>query len=127
MIDPRDRIMLPCWRRRLCTKRLASWLEAERVTIYHSAPALFEQVMATGRTFDDLRIIRLEGDRAEPRQIAQFQARFGPNCVLVNGLGTTETGLVRQYFVTRETVLDGITSIETCPSVGSTVELGESK
>ncbi len=87
--------------------QLANWIERESVTVFHSVPAIFEQLMATGRGFDSLRMIRLEGDRAEPRQIASFQARFGADRVLVNGLGTTETGIVRQYFVTPRTKMAG--------------------
>jgi amino acid adenylation domain-containing protein len=88
-------------------ERLGAWMERVGVTIFHSVPTIFEQLMATGRGFDDLRLIRLEGDRAERRQLALFQVRFGAGCVLVNGLGTTETGLVRQYFVTPNSKLDG--------------------
>jgi amino acid adenylation domain-containing protein len=87
--------------------RLASWIGSERITIFHSTPTIFEQLMATDRKFDSLRMIRLEGDRAEPRQISLFQSRFGAECLLVNGLGLTEAGIVRQYFVTPQTRVDG--------------------
>ena len=51
-----------------------------------------------------LRVIRLEGDRARPIDIELFKKHFADNCVLVNGLGATECGLVRQYFVGKTTV-----------------------
>ncbi|MCP4327832.1 MAG: AMP-binding protein [Alphaproteobacteria bacterium] len=87
--------------------RLADWIADEGVTIFHSVPAIFESLMATGRSFDSLRIVRLEGDRAERRQIALFQERFGDRCILVNGLGATETGLARQYFIGSKSQLPG--------------------
>jgi len=87
--------------------RLASWIERERITIFHSTPTIFEQLLATERKFESLRIIRLEGDRAELRQISLFQSRFGADCTLVNGLGLTEAGIVRQFFVTSRTKVDG--------------------
>jgi non-ribosomal peptide synthetase component F len=87
--------------------RLASWIGRERITIFHSTPTIFEQLLATDREFDGLRMIRLEGDRAELRQISLFQSRFGAECVLVNGLGLTEAGIVRQFFVTPQTKVDG--------------------
>jgi amino acid adenylation domain-containing protein len=87
--------------------RLASWIENERITIFHSTPTIFEQLMATDRKFDSLRMIRLEGDRAELRQISLFQSRFSAECVLVNGLGLTEAGIIRQFFVTPRTKVDG--------------------
>jgi amino acid adenylation domain-containing protein len=87
--------------------RLASWVERQRITVFHSTPTLFEQLMATGRKFDGLRMVRIEGDRAELRQISLFQSHFDADCVLVNGLGLTEAGIVRQYFLTPRTKIDG--------------------
>ncbi len=81
--------------------RLAGWLERERITVYHSVPALFRSIVtATGRRYPDLRIVRLEGDRASPGDLALHRSRLEPHCLLVNGLGTTETGLVSQHFAT---------------------------
>jgi amino acid adenylation domain-containing protein len=87
--------------------RLGRWLEEKRITVFHSTPAIFEQLMAQGGDFSSLRLIRLEGDRAAPRHIELFRSRFGPRCWLVNGLGLTEAGLVRQHFVTPSTPFDG--------------------
>ncbi|WP_457940352.1 AMP-binding protein [Mesorhizobium sp. 10J20-29] len=86
-------------------KRLARWVDDEKLTIFHSVPMIFEQMLETSADFTGLRLIRLEGDQASSRHIAAFQRRFGPNCTLVNGLGTTETGIVRQYFVDPGTVV----------------------
>ena len=88
-------------------ERLADWVAGERLTIFHSVPMIFERMLATPRRFDDLRVIRLEGDQTHPRHIQAFRDRFGPHCMLVNGLGATETGIVRQYFVTPQTTLPG--------------------
>ncbi|MHA1566761.1 MAG: amino acid adenylation domain-containing protein, partial [Alphaproteobacteria bacterium] len=87
--------------------RLADWVADQRLTIFHSVPMIFQQIMATPRQFPDLRLIRLEGDQTHHRHIVAFRDRFGPDCVLVNGLGATETGIVRQYFVTPQTKLPG--------------------
>lgn len=78
---------------------LAGRIRAERMTMFHSVPAIFERLVATGDTFPSLRVIRLEGDQSFSRHIKLFQENFAPPCVLVNGLGATETGLTRQYFV----------------------------
>ena len=87
--------------------RLARWIEKEWIAVFHATPTIFEQLMATGCKFGNLRLIRLEGDRAEPRQISLFQSHFDTDCVLVNGLGLTEAGIVRQYFVTPRTTING--------------------
>jgi acyl-coenzyme A synthetase/AMP-(fatty) acid ligase/acyl carrier protein len=38
--------------------------------------------------------------------VKHFQANFGDDCTLVNGLGATECGLVRQFFINQQTHLD---------------------
>ena len=80
--------------------RIASWLREEAITIYHSVPALFREVVAHGAGLPALRIVRLEGDQASVRDLEAFQRHFAGDCVLVNGLGATECGLVRQFFFT---------------------------
>jgi amino acid adenylation domain-containing protein len=83
--------------------RMASWVSQEGITIYHSVPSIF-RLLATGKhSYPALRIIRLEGDQASPRDIELYKAFFPDTCTLVNGLGATECGIVRQYFVTKDT------------------------
>src|SRR5262249_41450656 len=85
---------------------LARFIADNGATIYHSVPAIFRNLVAGRAQFPDMRYVRLEGDRALGRDALLFKKHFAPGCRLVNGLGTTETGLVRQYFVTHETVVD---------------------
>ena len=93
-------------------RSLASWARRERVSIFHSVPHIFEQLVAPAESLPDLRIIRLEGDKATARHIDLFKAHFGEGCRLVNGLGTTETGLVCQYVVSRGTeIRDGVVPV----------------
>jgi amino acid adenylation domain-containing protein len=87
--------------RRLGTAGLGRWLVRERVTIYHSVPGLFHLAAGGAAAFPDLRLIRLEGDQVSRRDWALFRERFQSNCLLVNGLGATECGLVRQFFIDR--------------------------
>ncbi len=77
---------------------MAAWLAREQITIFHSVPTIFEQLSAVVPALPHLRLIRLEGDRCEPRHLARFVERFGPGAIVVNGLGATETGIVRQFF-----------------------------
>jgi len=87
--------------------KLARWLREEKITIYHSVPAIFRAMLANGGTFPDVRLIRLEGDQASRLHFDLFKQCFGDDCWLVNGLGTTETGLVRQFFANRDTKFRG--------------------
>ncbi|HEY7634606.1 MAG TPA: non-ribosomal peptide synthetase [Gemmatimonadales bacterium] len=91
---------------------LGPWLLGERITVYHSVPALFRLAAAGTEVFSDLRLIRLEGDRMSRRDWMVFRERFPEGCVLVNGLGATECGLVRQFFIDHEMPLvDGVVPI----------------
>ena len=85
---------------------IAEWLEESRVTIYHSVPAVFRTLVAEGRSFPSVRLIRLEGDQASPRDVGLYRKHFGPDCLLVNGLGTTETGIACQFFIDHTTALE---------------------
>jgi thioesterase domain-containing protein/acyl carrier protein len=67
------------------------------VTIFHSVPTIFESLILTGRLFPGLRLVRLEGDRVDPRHIELYNQCFDCRCQLAIGLGATETGLTRQY------------------------------
>ena len=87
--------------------RIAPWLARHGLTMYHSVPALFRRVATAGQALSSLRVVRLEGDLAVPQDVELFQTRCEPGTVLVNGLGATECGLVRQYVVDHETSLTG--------------------
>lgn len=80
---------------------LAKWVRAEQATIFHSVPALFEQLCSSAKGFPSVRIVRLEGDQALPRHAVLFDRTFERRSKLVNGLGITETGLILQNFVER--------------------------
>lgn len=86
--------------RRRGAGRLAQWINETRITVFHSVPFIFEQLVETGLRFPSIRLIRLEGDRMLPRHLTQFKSHFGKDCILVNGLASTETGLIRQNFLT---------------------------
>ncbi len=88
--------------RRSTPSALAAWLNAEEVSIYHSVPALFRGFLTGDRFFPSVRLVRLEGDRASRLDWELFCRHFTSDCLLVNGLGITETGLVRQYFLDRQ-------------------------
>jgi non-ribosomal peptide synthetase component F/acyl carrier protein len=84
---------------------LASWLITEEITIYHSIPLIFRFALNELSVKSSLRTIRLEGDEAAIQDL-EFFIKFGPdNCILVNGLGTSETGLCRQFFFDKHTKL----------------------
>ena len=96
---------------------LSSWLDSQRITIYHSTPTLYRQLMASspaGLTFPSLRLIVLGGEETVRRDFELFKGRFAPTCLFVNGMGPTESTLALQQLldrsatVTRSTVPVGL-------------------
>ncbi|MGE0746416.1 MAG: AMP-binding protein [Rhodospirillales bacterium] len=87
---------------------MAEWISRTGVTVFHSVPQIFRRVAAAADVLPTLRVVRLEGDQAFAGDARLFQAKCAGGSVLVNGLGATECGLVRQYFVTgASAVADG--------------------
>ena len=78
---------------------LPDWVRAQDVTIYHSVPSVFRTLCVGNATYPRVRIVRLEGDQASSRDFKLFRRHFDTSCLLVNGLGCTECGLVRQNFL----------------------------
>ncbi|MGI9325902.1 MAG: non-ribosomal peptide synthetase [Pseudomonadales bacterium] len=81
---------------------LPVWIQENALTMFHSVPAIFRTLARSGRKYPSVRLIRLEGDRAGQQDVCVYQKYFSAECVLVNGLGATECGLVRQYFVNKD-------------------------
>jgi amino acid adenylation domain-containing protein len=86
---------------------LADYVDHEGVTIYHSVPAIFRSFLRGDRVFSKVRVVRLEGDQSARVDVELFRRHFSAHCVLSNGLGTTETGLVRRFLLTGATPLSG--------------------
>jgi amino acid adenylation domain-containing protein len=86
-------------------RHLPDWLVGSRVTMFHSVPSIFRTLARPGLRYDDIRLVRIEGDQATHEDVRVLRAHFHDDCVMVNGLGATECGLVRQYFVTRDTAV----------------------
>ncbi len=87
--------------------RIAHWLNQNQITIYHSVPSIFRLLERSGSTFPSVRMIRLEGDQASLADIELYHKCFSTDCLLVNGWGATECGIIRQYFMNQQTRLEG--------------------
>ncbi len=80
---------------------LAAHINDARVTVYHSTPTVYRYLMATlrpGERLASVRLVVLGGEEASRQDALLFKAHFGEACVLVNGLGPTESTLALQYF-----------------------------
>ena len=83
--------------------------------MYASTPTLYRELLAEGAdrgTFPAVRIVWLSGETMLRNDVALFRRHFAPGCVLVNALGTVETGDFR-HFVLRS---DGEFASPTVPA-----------
>ncbi len=85
--------------------KLPEWLIDKAITIYHSFPQLIHFALNETTKHSSLRWIRLEGDQAQPKDLEVCQRFAPPACRLVNGFGTTETGICRQFFFDKSSEL----------------------
>ena len=78
---------------------LARRIETSGMTMLHCVPSILRGLVHARRVFPEIRVVRLEGDLATWSDVDAFRRWFGTGATLVNGLGATETGLTRQFFV----------------------------
>ncbi len=86
---------------------LADYVDHGGITIYHSVPTIFRSFLRGERVFPRVRVVRLEGDQSTQLDVELFRRHFTAGCVLANGLGATETGIVRRFLLRKETPLEG--------------------
>ncbi len=89
---------------------LADWLIQQEVTIYRSVATAFRYFASnlTGEEkFPKLRLIYLAGEPVYKRHVDLYKKYFPPDCIFVNGLGSSECLTFRWYFVGKETPIDG--------------------
>lgn len=94
---------------------LADWLDRERITVYHSIPSVFRQLMGTldaGRILGHVRAIDLAGEPLHQSDLDQFMRHFAPPCTLVNHMALTECSVCAQFTVTHDTqVPEGVVPV----------------
>jgi amino acid adenylation domain-containing protein len=89
---------------------LGNWIQHSDITILCCVATVFRQFIGSNAIDDTelkkVRIVKLGGEATYKSEIDGFQAHFPPDCLLHCGLGSTETGLVRQQFITTHTTPD---------------------
>jgi acyl-CoA synthetase (AMP-forming)/AMP-acid ligase II/acyl carrier protein len=89
---------------------MADWLIRNQITIYCSVPTVFRYFLETltgEENFPSLRLIKLIGEPVSKRDVELYQKYFSRQCLLLNRLGSTETGTIRWYFIDKKTQIDG--------------------
>ncbi|GAB3489870.1 non-ribosomal peptide synthetase [Amycolatopsis cihanbeyliensis] len=95
--------------------RLATLLAERGVTIYHSTPTVYRYLLAgPGREEEltDIRVVLLGGEEVTARDVRLCREHLGPECVFVNGYGTTEVSFIAQHHLPPSApVPDGIVPV----------------
>lgn len=89
--------------------RFTDWIIEQGITIYHSTPTVYRYLLRSlsGREqFPSLRLVVLGGEAVYKRDVEEYQRRFGPQCLFVNGLGPTESTLGLQFVINKNTRLN---------------------
>jgi amino acid adenylation domain-containing protein len=99
---------------------LADWLDRERVTILHTVPTVFRELMNSlpaERRLVHLKGIDLGGESVFDSDVALFLRHTLPQCILVNHLAITEASVVAQNVVRHDSVLaaGSIIAVGKCP------------
>ncbi len=95
--------------RELAVGEILDWMEDQQITICHATPTVFRYLtgaLAPGRKLARVRLVVLGGEEARGGDVRLFQQHFGDECLLVNGLGPTESTLALQAFMDHETAAD---------------------
>jgi amino acid adenylation domain-containing protein len=95
--------------------RLAEHLYRDEITILTSVTSTFRHFVNsfTGdKKFWSLRLIRLIGEPLYKHDVDLFKKHFLPPCILLNRLGSNETGSFCQYFIDHSTpIADGVVPV----------------
>jgi len=87
---------------------LAAWLQANRITIYHSVASVFRQFATSYRGVPGgfaVRLVTFGGERVLTSDVELARGVFSRSVEFYTGLGSTETGTIRYFYIGPETVL----------------------
>ena len=89
---------------------LVKWLLEEKISISWVGSPLFRNIchaLNGEETFPDVRILRLASEASYKSDIELYKQHFSPECVLINGLSNTESGLICLYPIDFKTEIAG--------------------
>lgn len=88
----------------------ARWLDAERITIYQSVPAVFRRLAAAispGNRISAIRLLRLSGDALFREDFELYRRHFANDCRLRVTLASTEAGSITEFLADKDTQFHG--------------------
>ena len=89
---------------------LADWLIQQEITMYRSVPTAFRHFtgsLSREVMFPNIRLVYLAGEPVYGRDLELYRNHFSSDCILVNGLGCSETLTYRWHFFDKKTQIKG--------------------
>lgn len=102
--------LLPLDMKRMSLHQLGGWLQDNEITVMFAVATLFRHFAATLKGedhFPKLRLIQIGSETVYRQDAELFQKHFDSGCTLIANLGGTEISPVRQFPITKNTVLTG--------------------
>lgn len=81
---------------------LANWIELSEISLIHCTPSLFRLLNSDafkGNEFQKLKYILMAGERINPTVLLSWYNKFGDRIQLVNLYGSTETTMIKTYYL----------------------------
>ncbi len=87
---------------------LAGWLRSSQVTIYRSVATAFRHFTGSldSGNFPTVRLVYLAGEPVYSSDVELCRKHFAPECIFVNGMGSSESLTFRCFFVDRNTPIE---------------------
>ncbi len=93
----------------LNSEKLVNWIDKTKINLIHCTPSLFRFInngMLKGDNFRDLRYILMAGEKITPVELKKWYNIFDERVQLVNLYGSTETTLVKTFYLIKKSDTD---------------------
>ncbi|MBL6448412.1 amino acid adenylation domain-containing protein, partial [Fulvivirga sp. 29W222] len=86
---------------------LNSVIDKHQITIYHSTPSVFRAFTSTlkEKASKSIRLVVMGGEATLPSDVESFKSLFSDECLMINGLGPTESTITIQNFISKDSVI----------------------
>ncbi|MDJ0836638.1 MAG: amino acid adenylation domain-containing protein [Acidobacteriota bacterium] len=91
-------------------EKLADWIDQQQITILHLTPTVFRHLvggLAEDRILGSVRMLVLGGEASVRADFTAYKRHFDTHCLMVNGLGPTESTLALQNILDHNSTFRG--------------------
>ena len=103
---------------------LAEWINGQPLTRLSMVPSLFRALLTSlpdSVRFPSVQSLNLGAEPVYRTDVELYKSHFSDNCIAVNTLAASECGVVSQFFIDKETVIDSVAVPVGYPVPGKTV------